>query len=263
MIALCFLACLVLASAAPQFEFNPYDHPYYRHHHQRFRTPARDSSVEDFFNGQVFDTQRFWAEMAAEFQKIDQVLNELYTHFPATTSEHGIKGNEYVITMSLSGFEENDIKVKAREGVLMVQAVHKSDNGNQRSYIDVKTLPNYVNVNGTWTYEEGILKIVFPLNSKPEMTTEAVITQAPSTENNIDVREREEVEETHNENPNRDADVGLEFGERDQDNEIPDTQVDPVEATTYAVDLKNEFELVPVRKEEHYLIDNFGLTRKY
>ncbi|KAI5645068.1 hypothetical protein NE865_03042 [Phthorimaea operculella] len=261
MIALCFFACLALASAAPQFEFNPYAD--YLRREPYVKTPARDSSVEDFFNGQVFDTQRFWAEMAAEFQKIDQVLSELYTHFPATTSEHGIKGNEYVITMSLTGFEENDIKVKAREGVLMVQAVHKSDNGNQRSYIDVKTLPSYVNVNGTWTYEAGILKIVFPLNSKPEISTEAVVTQAPSTESNIDVREKEEVEETHNQNANRDADVGLEMGERDQDNEIPDTHVDPVEATTYAVDLKDEVELVPVRKEDHYNINNFGLSRRY
>ncbi|XP_049883277.1 uncharacterized protein LOC126378853 [Pectinophora gossypiella] len=235
--ALWFLAFLAVAAAGPmRSQFDPFaDH---------------GNSDENHFGSEIFDTRRFWNEMTAELHRLDEMMNEFYKNFPVTSSESGVKGNEYIVTVNLIGYDEEDIKVKAKEGVLMIQAVHQTNDGSQSSYLDLKTLPSYVNVNGSWTYDAGVLRIVFPLNSQPDgaATETAPVTDA----SNIDVRgeehSREEMDNSHHGDAEQDADVGLETSNRD--NEILTNVIareNTVEATTYAVDLKNEVEFVPVK----------------
>lgn len=207
-----------------------------------FAPPQRNY---DPFGDDVFDTRQFWAEMANELRQLDEMLAQFSANFPSVTSSQGVDGKQYKITIPLAGFDEKDIVVKAREGLLMVQAVHKleGDATGERSYLDIKTLPSRVNVTGSWTYEDNVLKIVFPL--KPEAETGEVfgtdVTEAPVTE----AHSREEMSPTGS--AEGDVDVGTHDIDLNRElftNEIPRNSV---EATTYAVDLKDEVEFVPVR----------------
>lgn len=229
--AVLLLAIVAAAAAAPRFAHGP--PPYAPEHHPHF-------SQYDPFSEDVFDTSRFWAKMANEMRQIDEMLASFSQRFPTMVSQAGVEGNQFKITIPLTGFEEKDIVVKAKEGFLMVQAVHKMPEGGERMYIDAKTIPNYVNVTGTWTFEQSVLKIVFPLKTEGQTVTEAavLVTERPI------IRDREEMDSESMDDDN-DADVGLAGGKTNElfTNEIPRNRV---EATTYAVDLKNEVEFVPV-----------------
>lgn len=237
-----FLMVLAVASAAP----------HYGHHHGRAGWPQRQSNSElDLFEGQLFDAHQFWSDLAEEMHRMDQMLNEFSRRFPTSTSSEGVVDNQYHVTITLTGFDEKDVVVKAREGILMIQAVHKTEDGNERTYIDLRTLPSYVNVNGTWTYDKDVLKITFPLKDRPQeadnVTDEPVgLTEAPTEEVE---KSREQMEST-NGNENQDADVGINRGDDDRERELLTNTIyrhSPVEATTYSVDLKNEVEFVPMK----------------
>lgn len=240
-----FLAFLAVANAAPQYRYHNHDGGSFG-----LAQPQTDSEM-DLFSGQSFDAHQFWRELADEMHRMDQMLNEFSKHFPTTTSNEGVEGNEYFVTITLTGFDEKDIAVKAREGVLMIQAVHKTEDNNERSYIDLRSLPAYVNVNGTWTYDKDILKITFPLKERPkeagDVTEETPITTEASSDENE--RSRERMEPT-NGYETMDADVGVGRGDVDRERELLTNGIfryRPVEATTYAVDLKNEVEFVPMK----------------
>lgn len=225
------LGCLAAAAAAPHYPHGP--PPYAPEHHRHFG--HYDPFAED-----VFDTRQFWAQMANEMRQIDEMLATFSQRFPTMVSQAGIEGNEYKITVPLTGFEEKDIVVKAKEGFLMVQAVHKLPEGGERMYLDAKTIPNCVNVTGTWTFEQGVLKIVFPLKSDGEESQTVTVREVVVTEQPV-IKDREEMESS-----SREDGVTAELDERNDlfTNEIPQNRV---EATTYAVDLKDEVEFVPVR----------------
>lgn len=236
MFSLCLLGLLAAASAAPQY-FQ--ERPHHHHHHGPHLHQGYGALSDEVFGEDLFDTKRFWEGLSLEMHKFDQILTDFSRHFPSMVANQGIVGDEYQITITLTGFEEKDIVVKAREGVLMVQAVHKSEDGNQKSFMDLRTLPAYVNVTGNWAYKNDVLKISFPLKYKP---TE---TPVPATEEPI-LHSREEMDPTV-ETDVQNADVGLERGDNDdavRTNVIPRQNV---EATTYAVDLKDEVEFVPVK----------------
>lgn len=242
-----FLALLALASAAP----------FYGHHSDEEGGLgwSQPQSEIDLFSGQMFDAHQFWRELADEMHRMDQMLNEFSKHFPSTTSNEGIEDNQYAVTITLTGFDEKDIAVKAREGVLMIQAVHNTEDGNEKSYIDLRTLPTYVNVNGTWTYDKGVLKISFPLKEKP--TEDGGVTESTTTTTEATTEEkersREEMEPTTG-YENGDADVGAERGDMGRERELLTNSIypyRPVEATTYSVDLKNDVEFVPVKMNRH------------
>ncbi|CAH2050927.1 unnamed protein product, partial [Iphiclides podalirius] len=237
MLAIVLFGLVAGAYAAPQF--------FHRHHHGPF---PRDDDLAGYpyFQDEIFDARRFWAELSREMAMFDQMMNDFTKHFPSSVSSEGVdpETNQYKVTIPLSGFEEKDVVVKAREGVLMVQAVSKPEGGMARNYLDVRTLPDYVNVNGSWTLSGGVLKVVFPLLQRGEETTTEISTQLPEE---LKPESREEVD---NRGGDVDADVGVISGDTAKEtelmtNEIPDRE--PVEATTYAVDLKDEVEFVPVR----------------
>lgn len=248
------LAFLAVASAAPHYGYHNHRHHNHGEGGLGFAEPQSDSEM-DMFTGQMFDAHQFWRELSEEMHRMDQMLNEFSKHFPTTTSNEGVENNEYCVTISLTGFDEQDIAVKAREGVLMIQAVHKTEDSNEKTYIDLRTLPTYVNVNGTWTYDKDILKITFPLKERPkeadDVTEEMPITTEASTED-IE-RSREHMEPTSG-YETMDADVGLGRGDVDRERELLTNVIypyRPVEATTYSVDLKNDVEFVPMKIYKH------------
>ncbi|XP_013177148.1 PREDICTED: uncharacterized protein LOC106124745 [Papilio xuthus] len=255
MFAIVLTAMLACASAAPRLQyshhhgygppspFGPRDDFY----HGGFGMEPQIGNDNDFFRDNMFDTRRFWAELSREMSMLDQLLNDLGKRFPSGVSNEGIDKttNEYKITVALNGFEEQDIKVKAREGLLMIQAIKNIGEAGQNSYLSVKTLPDFVNVTGSWTFEDGILKIVFPLLST---TTEGETTAEITTELPEQFKP-ESREETPSDDNNKDADVGLAKGDVAKETELLTNEVphkEAVEATTYAVDLKDEVEFVPV-----------------
>ncbi|KAJ0182232.1 hypothetical protein K1T71_001601 [Dendrolimus kikuchii] len=238
MTPLLFVGLFVAASAAPQFFNRNPPFPHHRH-------------LSPYFQDDIFNTENFWSGLSRELQQLDNMLAEFHNRFPTTITREGIQGNEYKITIPLSGFDEKDIVVKAREGLLMVQAVHKDEVGNENNYLNIRNLPNYVNVTGRWTYENGVLKVVFPVKAGSEHSVEETTndtTPVAITTEGYTEQSREELESSREANTVN-ADVGLERGDQERDrhlltNEIPRNSV---EATTYAVDLKDEVEFVPVR----------------
>ncbi|XP_026739108.1 uncharacterized protein LOC113501975 [Trichoplusia ni] len=241
MIALLLFGLIAGACAAPQFDFG--DRSSFSqglHFHLR---PYTDDSI--------FNTQRFWSDLSNELKELDDMLAALSRRFPNPVAQEGIEGNEYKIIISLPDFEEKDIVVKAREGLLAIQASHKYEAGSERNYLDVRTLPTSVNVAGNWIFENGILRITFPLKEgavTPE-TAQTSTEQVATTQQPIFEGSREEIE-TNIKETDQDADVGLGRGDNDKENELKTNEIpdaNKVEATTYAVDLKDEVEFVPVR----------------
>lgn len=235
MCPLLLFGLFVAASAAPQF----FDyHPHFPHHRH----------LSPYLRDDYFDTQNFWSGLSRELQQLDDMLAEFHNRFPPAITTDGIEGNEYKISIPLTGFDEKDIVVKAREGLLMIQATHKDVSGNENNYLNVRNLPDNINVKGNWSYENGILKIAFPLKGQTtESTTKEDSSETVTTEGYKE-QSREELETNREEN-NVNADVGLEKGDQEKQTELLTNEIprNTVEATTYAVDLKDEVEFVPVR----------------
>lgn len=249
MISLLLFGFIASTCAAPQFHDGFRDRfgppPFFpdnRHFHLAKQRTAPEAN-------NLFDTNAFWTEFSKEMKELDEMMAEFTRRFSARMSQEGVEGNEYRITITLSGFKEEDIIVKAREGLLMIQAHHKYEEGSERNYLDIRHLPSAVNVTGTWTFDKGVLKVVFPLIEGFEtQTVESVNVVSTDFTTKRPTFDREEVE-NHNDKTVgvQDADVGLSKNDgRDvMTNEISDSNF--VEATTYAVDLKDEVEFVPVR----------------
>lgn len=250
MIALLLCGLLAGAYAAPQFEFSfgpPESRsPFISNYHMR---------SHPYINENVFDTGRFWSDLSKELRELDDMLADFSRRFPTSVSQEGVEGTEYKIIISLPDFEEKDIVVKAREGLLMIQGNHKYGEGSEKNYLDVRTLPDTVNVTGNWVFEKGVLKITFPLKDGVEVKPADVIPT--TTEQQYDTTaqpyfegSREEIETNVNTEGVQDVDVGLGRGDLNKENELKTNEIPDrhtVEATTYAVDLKDEVEFVPVR----------------
>ncbi|CAH0727663.1 unnamed protein product, partial [Brenthis ino] len=233
MFALVLLGCLALSSAAPRH----YHHPY--HHHGPPHGSSYEACLERYLEEEMFNTRRFWDELGREMLELDTVLADFGKY------RIQIEGNEYIIRISLPNYEEKEIAVKARKGLVMVQAVHQEEGEPQRNYLDVRTLPDSVNEAGSWSFENGVLKIVFPI-AKKEITEGEVPTEAPVTE--APQHSREDMEPTSNENANRNADVESDRGDLGKNTELLTNEIpkhNSVETTTHAVDLKDDFKLVP------------------
>lgn len=245
MIALILCGLIAGACAAPQYEWDlDSSRPLFSNYHMRHNS---------YVNDNLFDTGRFWSDLSKEMKELDEMLADLSRRFPTSVSQEGIEGNEYKITISLPDYDEKDIVVKARKGMLMIQANHKYGEGSEKTYLDVRTLPDSVNVTGNWIFQQGVLKITFPLNNGAVVTPTTEVI--PTTEEQYDTTSRphfagsrEEIET--NVNDVQDADVGLGRGDSDKENEVKTNEIpdgNTIEATTYAVDLKDEVEFVPVR----------------
>ncbi|NP_001112375.1 uncharacterized protein LOC114250694 [Bombyx mandarina] len=221
MIALVLCGLLAAVSAAPQYYHGSSHWPY--HHYDPFSPYVRES---------MLDTHSLWSNLANEMQHLDNMMKELSLKFPSIINEGRVEGDKYQISIHLPGYEQKDINVKAKNGVLMVQA-----NSAFNHYLKIQNLPWDVNSEGSWVYEKDVLKITFPLKQKqPEDSKRPVAEPTETTSTNVS---REEMEFTTESNV-RDVDVGLETAQKT--NEIAKA----VEATTYAVNIRDDAEFLPI-----------------
>ncbi|CAH2102041.1 unnamed protein product [Euphydryas editha] len=244
MTAIVLFALLACASAAPHFydhhQFHNH-HSYYRHgynhqpyyHHQRNHKPYyyrpdhhyEDMSPGTFMDSYVFHMKKIWEELQRGMME----------GLPKTLFEEKIEENNYKITIYLPGFEQNEIAVTAKKGLLTIQAIHKVECGLEKNYLDVRILPEFVDVNGTWTFEDCLLTIVFPLvgksNDEP-VTTEVSVTQEP--EHNTEV-----VDTDQKGSGEQDTDDGIIRGDQGENNTVSPDGISPrketVETTTYPI----------------------------
>ncbi|CAH2050929.1 unnamed protein product, partial [Iphiclides podalirius] len=248
MLAIVLSALAASVHAAPQYHFHHHHGPPPPFHHHGPPPPPppfpRDDAFGDhYFRDGNFDTRRFWSELSRGMVMLNNMLSEFTKRFPSGVSSEGVdpETNKYKVTIPLKGFEEKDVVVKAREGVLMVQALSKSEGSTGKSYVDVRALPDFVNVAGSWTYSEGFLKIVFPLQPRGDTTFE-ISTHLPQGL-------KPESREVDNNGGNSDANVGVIKDDTTKETELITNEIpkrDPVEVTTHLVDLKGEVVFVPV-----------------
>lgn len=195
------------------------------------RWPGGDyGALGDYVSpGHLFDTSRFWADLEATLMQ--QLLQDLSTHFPSDVSSEGVDGDSYKIVVPLEGFEERDIVVKARRGALMIQAVRGAAGGST-SYLNARTLPAGVDPAGRWGFRDGVLTLSFPLTSPEPASTAA----APRSREELDSSEEAE------EQPGQRGETADMVGSLH-------TTASPnhVEDSTYSVDLKGDVEFVPVQ----------------
>ncbi|CAG9564412.1 unnamed protein product [Danaus chrysippus] len=241
MIAVILLGLLACASAAPWHN--------HRHYRGNSHYEEGDDYLDSFFENEMFDTRRFWNELSRELMRLDAVLDDLTKHFPHQYPTVEVDDKEYKITLNLPGFDEKEVVVKAKKGLLVVQAVHKEGDVPERNYLIVRSLPDDVGENGSWTYENGVLKIIFPITKEGTDVTSKDVTELP-TQTLAPKHSREEMDNTgENKDLNEDIDEIKPDSNRNDliTNEIPH-QENTVEATTYAVGLNDDVELLPMRR---------------
>ncbi|XP_038220851.1 uncharacterized protein LOC119838805 [Zerene cesonia] len=112
----------------------------------------------NYFPGWEMDS--FWRDFDRKFEVFDDQMDRLYGSIENIDTGDRIVGDNYEITMVMSGFKEDEISVKVRQGQLVVEG--HSDDGSINIY-NSRSLPPYVGASGTWTYENNVLKIVFPI----------------------------------------------------------------------------------------------------
>ncbi|CAH2266780.1 jg14948 [Pararge aegeria aegeria] len=131
MIAILLVGLVACANAAPGWR-------------DRRHSPF-DSSFDDHFE-QAFKT-------------FDQRMEKKLS-FISDASTQGIVGNEYKITIPLESFEAEDIVVNAGKNMLNIVA-YKPGNYYSRTI----QLSEFVGEQGTWSFENGALKISLPINT--------------------------------------------------------------------------------------------------
>ncbi|CAG4953788.1 unnamed protein product [Colias eurytheme] len=115
---------------------------------------------QHFFPGTEMD--RYWTQFVKRFEEYGDRMDHLFddAEFPVTMRPSRINGDKYEIELSMPGFKEDEILVKAGQGRLQIEG--HSANGSINIY-NSRPLPLYVDASGNWTYEDNVLKIVFPI----------------------------------------------------------------------------------------------------
>ncbi|CAG9573857.1 unnamed protein product [Danaus chrysippus] len=73
-----------------------------------------------------------------------------------------IVGDQYWVYIEMPGFNTEDISVKSKKGLLVVRAARPLND-----YQHVSALPDYVDEHGSWSYNHGLLTVVYPLERRP------------------------------------------------------------------------------------------------
>ncbi|XP_045501132.1 uncharacterized protein LOC123698521 [Colias croceus] len=76
------------------------------------------------------------------------------------------EASEYKLTITLIDYKEEDIEIRATKELLLIKLHSKHANGTDCNIEQYKVLPPYLHVNGTWTYENNILTITFPIDKE-------------------------------------------------------------------------------------------------
>ncbi|XP_034832294.1 uncharacterized protein [Maniola hyperantus] len=217
MILILLLGLLACVSSAPQW---------HQHHRSDRLAAGTDGSLDRDYN---------------EYLNTSRLLDEL-TRYLSNFNKHSSEESRSVtMSISLPGFERKDISVKTTKGLLIVQAIRCGVYPN--SYMNVWALHKCVSGLGSASYENGVLKIVFPLVQSSDCGTLQFIPRVDlETVTQDPDRSREEIESPVYEK----GDIDLIGGNLGKDNGIQTNETPNVEATTFAHDLKRDVEFVPV-----------------
>ncbi|XP_045505764.1 uncharacterized protein LOC123702146 [Colias croceus] len=111
---------------------------------------------------QQFFPGTFWTQFNKHFEEFGNRTNHPFddVKFPVTMSDGRINGDKYEIILPMPGLKKDEISVTSRHRHLEIDG-HSAD-----GFVDVyisRPLPRYVHASGNWTYEDSMLKIVFPI----------------------------------------------------------------------------------------------------
>lgn len=273
MTVILLLAVLACASAAPYYNHQQSHQMYYQDHHnqQAYYQNHRNQQAYYHYNQQVYNQQHHnhqqyyhhqhsyqprypvfkshddWnsgksidSDIVQQRKTWNELKKEITERPGKIPCEGQIENKMYKIVIFLPGFKQNEITVKIKTGLLVIQADHKSEWGSMKSYVDFRILPEFVDVNGAWTYKHCLLTIVIPVVGKSEekpVATEVSVTtnqseyttEVATTENDQNV--------THTEG----TDDEIVRGDQGEENIVTPAEVSPgtqpveSETTTYAI----------------------------
>lgn len=102
------------------------------------------------------------------FETIHTLLSDPYWDRPATSLKSKVDNNEndYTFTVEVPGFNEDEISIEVREGLLEIAAEHKEDSKGKYFHSTVHrswSLPRGVNEDSiSAELQNGILSVVVP-----------------------------------------------------------------------------------------------------
>lgn len=112
-----------------------------------------------------------------EVENIDNEIEKLGPIYEYSNNDNQrLADNEYVLIMSLPGYEEKEITLNAQKGRLEINAFHVLLGKPLISYTFVKNLPDNVDPNGYWSYSGGVLRVIFPIKQNGNIMSEKNIS---------------------------------------------------------------------------------------
>ncbi|XP_038220915.1 uncharacterized protein LOC119838847 [Zerene cesonia] len=111
------------------------------------------------------EQEALWREFENNFDKFENKMHHFLDNIEKVDITDRVEGDTYVISMVIAGLAESEISVK-RGGRQLVVEGHSAD-GSVILYSS-RMLPPYVGESGNWTYENDVLKIVFPILHQPQ-----------------------------------------------------------------------------------------------
>lgn len=103
-----------------------------------------------------------WAESPYFVSPWDITMEDFIQHVPTyhKRATAKVEDDKCVILIPLTGIEEGDIAVRATQNFMAMKAISSNElNGVYTCF----SLPKNVDSAGTWTYHDGVLKIVLHL----------------------------------------------------------------------------------------------------
>ena len=105
-------------------------------------------------------------KMENSFEKIKDKISKSKLFKPATVSSYDKEKEIYFITIELPGYEEENIKIKAKITDKKQQIIVTAEQ-EKKSVKITKSIPKNVKIKkSSWTYKNGILRIEFPTEKK-------------------------------------------------------------------------------------------------
>ncbi|XP_030033256.2 uncharacterized protein LOC115449544 [Manduca sexta] len=100
--------------------------------------------------------------------ELQRGIQNMQRNMPKSGASIEITNNHYILQVYLNGYEDKDIEVKSKPGWVMIKAIHRDQNGKDRNYLEMLSLPDNVDPAGEWTYSQGVLKIDFKIKNSFE-----------------------------------------------------------------------------------------------
>ncbi|XP_032525297.1 uncharacterized protein LOC116776262 [Danaus plexippus] len=132
--------------------------------HGLWHNTRPDQYYNDDYN---FDTgiDNFWHNFNKRMDNFDNDMDNIATGLRQQTRAD-VVGDQYWVSIEMPGFNTEDILVKSKKGLLVVEAVHQGDGQPLNQYQHISDLPDFVDEHGSWSYKYGILRVVYPLKRR-------------------------------------------------------------------------------------------------